>query len=76
MEAGQKLEGMCRSKFAENPLVNPGLMFFPHRCLSAACAQWGFEAVCQLVDEFHDSMGLAARYKRFARNITGGGQST
>lgn len=38
-----------------------GWGFFPHQCLSAACASWSIESVVTFVDTFYEKLGMPDR---------------
>jgi hypothetical protein len=57
----QGLERRLRGKFGENPMVAVGSVWFPHRCLSAGCAEWACQAVRTFVDDFSAQLKIKAR---------------
>lgn len=46
------------------PFINEGQNFFPHQCLSAACAGWAVTTAVAFIDEFYHNMGIESRLER------------
>jgi hypothetical protein len=57
----QKLESRLSGKFDLNPYVDNSSLWFPHQCLSAACAEWCVRAVLQFADEFSNQLQIPSR---------------
>jgi len=53
-----RLEKTLGGKFTQNPLADPGLPFFPDKCLGGGCARWSIESCKAFYDDFRERMGL------------------
>lgn len=47
-----KLVRRLKGKFKPNPLSQPGVPFWPYKCLGSGCALWAAEAVVTFMDNF------------------------
>lgn len=58
-----KFEKQLRGRFEPNPLVDSKNPFYPDRCLSHGCAEWGLHSSLKFVEKFMTNMGLKSAYK-------------
>ena len=40
------------------PFISDNVNFFPHECLSAACACWAVSSIVKFIDKFYDRLGI------------------
>lgn len=52
------LAGLSNKRFAKPPFVADGSVFFPHRCLSSACARWAVDRCVAFHDDFYSRLGI------------------
>lgn len=50
------LETAVGSRFAENQLASPNMLWFPHRCLGAGCARFATDSAVAFAEEFESKM--------------------
>lgn len=58
----QKIEGLLRCRFPENPLVAKDNTFFPKRCLGHGCAEWALKSCVAFIEDFLSRMTLPPRF--------------
>ena len=61
LDVHKDLESRLTGRFSLNPHSGPGNLWFPHRCLSAGCAEWAAEQAASLVTEFCRRLGIPNR---------------
>jgi hypothetical protein len=55
-----------RSKTIENPLLSPDARpWYPHKAVSAGCAEWAWKSCVAFADEWWKRMGLTREYQDF-----------
>lgn len=52
------------------PFVDAGMNFFPHRCLSAACAEWALASVVAFLESFYSSLGIPSRFANYRDRLS------
>ena len=53
------------------PFVKGGVNFFPHKCLSAACARWAARSAVAFLEAVYDKLGIPSPLKAYATYLTG-----
>lgn len=61
LDVHKKLEARLKDRFAPNSLVPGGLMWFPHLCLGAGCAEWAVDQAKEFSEQFCERMGIRSR---------------
>jgi hypothetical protein len=51
------------------PFTDPSMNFFPHRCLSAACAAWALASVVEFLESFYAALGVPSRFKDYRSRL-------
>jgi hypothetical protein len=60
-----KLERQLTGKFPECSMYAANALWFPHRCLSAGCAEWSVKTAEALVDDFRSQTGYTRSVRRY-----------
>jgi hypothetical protein len=47
------------------PFTDARMNFFPHRCLSAACAAWALGSVVSFLEKFYVALGIPSRFAAY-----------
>jgi hypothetical protein len=53
------------------PFVKGGMNFFPHECLSAACAKWAVRTAAAFIESFYDRLDIPSPLKPYSTHLTG-----
>lgn len=61
MENKKLFTSLLNLRHPKPPFVHDSQNFFPHHCLSAACAMWAFETSVNFVDDFYSLLGVPSR---------------
>jgi len=61
LERSGLLRALQDKKHPEPPFVEGAANFFPHGCLSAACASWAAQSCIAFLDAFYTNLGFAGR---------------
>ncbi len=51
------------------PFTDQTMNFFPHRCLSAACAAWALHSVIAFLEAFYESLGVPSRLASYGTRL-------
>jgi hypothetical protein len=51
------------------PFTHPSMNFFPHLCLSAACAEWALASVVEFLESFYVALGVPSRFKDYRSRL-------
>ena len=63
------LELLQRKKFVPPPFYDPASGFFPHLCLSTACAKWATDTCMAFLAKFYEHLGIDNPLSPFAALI-------
>jgi hypothetical protein len=61
LDVHKDLENRLMGRFNLNPHYGPGNLWFPHRCLSAGCAQWVTDQAATFMTDFCQRLGIPSR---------------
>lgn len=68
-EQAHKVEKQLRGKFALNPLMGRGNLFWPDKCLSYGCAKWAVQSSIAFADDFFSRLDLTPNYAVTVRDL-------
>lgn len=51
------------------PFTAPSMNFFPHLCLSAACAAWALHSIVDFLDRFYQFLGVPSRFETYRARL-------
>lgn len=63
------LKALERRKHRPPPHTSVGMNFYPHRCLSADCAEWALRSVVAYLEAFYEALGVPSRFKTYRRRL-------
>ena len=65
MERNKLYTALRSRRHKPPPFVDPGMNFFPHRCLSADCGEWALTSVVAFLEAFYASLGVPSRFANY-----------
>jgi hypothetical protein len=71
MEKQKLFKSLKQLRHACPPFVKGGVNFFPHECLSAACARWAVRSAAAFLDAVYDRLGIPSPLKPYASHLIG-----
>lgn len=69
MERNKLLTALQSLKHTSPPFTNESMNFFPHRCLSAACATWALASVVSFLEQFYEALGVPNRFANYRTRL-------
>lgn len=62
VESTKLLASLRGLRHAKPPFVTEHSLFFPHQCLSAACARWAARSALSFLNAFYENLGFPDRF--------------
>lgn len=69
MKREKLFKGLQSLRHPKPPFVQGNVNFFPHECLSAACAAWAFESAVAFLESFYDKLGVASPLEAYRTKL-------
>ena len=60
-----KLYPALEARIKPPPFAGAGTNFFPHRCLSADCAEWALRSTVDFLEAFYERLGVRSRFETY-----------
>ncbi|OHE60225.1 MAG: hypothetical protein A2Z47_10765 [Thermodesulfovibrio sp. RBG_19FT_COMBO_42_12] len=69
LERSKLLRALQDKNHQKPPFIKGSANFFPHECLSAACASWGVQSIVAFFDAFYTHMGFPDRLNPYRARL-------
>jgi hypothetical protein len=69
MERNKLQAALQGLRHAPPPFTSTNMNFFPHRCLSAACATWALASVVAFLEAFYVALGVPSRFADYRERL-------
>lgn len=69
MERNRLQAALQGLRHASPPFADANMNFFPHRCLSAACATWALASVVGFLETFYIALGVSSRFADYRARL-------